>query len=164
MKKYILLLTLICLAFCGCSRQPQSVNFYNITGAMSNDVTIDIKFTEEQEYKDTYADVLIKPSEQNQVLSVKREYSDFCEITMPKIDTWYSLTVLMNRANGKEQDEYQKYQDIVEWVLILNSAKDSKFSLKAVNGQLETAANGGSLLVNWKNISKEYTFDISAKA
>lgn len=163
MKKLLSVVLLALLILTGCQRKPLSVTFYNITGAKSTDATVDIKFGEENDYKDSYVDILIKPSEDNLSLKVKKEYTDFSDITLEKSDTWYSLTVLINRANGITTDGYEKYQEVSELIYIFNSSKDVSVNLKAINGAVEEATGGGYLLVNWKDISKEFKLDIKAK-
>ena len=161
-KKIIMVLILCCIMFCcGCStqRSPISVTFVDISGAMSTDHTINIKFSQEDDYKDKYVDILIKSDTDGVELTLFKEFSSENDKIKLKLDIgtgYVSLDEYKLFNLEKEQtDSMVGYADVLATNLVINSNKDATLTFLAVIGENE---NGDFKTIS--EISKTYTLKV----
>lgn len=141
MKRVYFLLFLICFCFIfsGCEltkRQPLTVTFIDISGAMSTDHTIKISFTEEKEYEEYYIDILVKANKNTQ-LTLYREFASKEEkITLNVGENYVSLDEY-NLFNLKQEhnDSMVGYGNVLATNLVINSSENAKVTFIAVIGE-----------------------------
>lgn len=166
-KKFCVLgLIFVCIGiFCGCSvveRSPLSVTFVDVSGAMSADHTISIKFGDEDDYKDKYIDILVKSDDDNVELTLFQEFAsddDKVVLTLSKSSGFVSLDEykLFNMEN-EQTDSMVGYGDVLATNLVVNSNKETTLTFLAVIGDKENGVFKQSAIV-----SKEYTLKVRKK-
>lgn len=162
---FALILVCICI-FCGCSineRTPLSVTFVDVSGAMSADHTIAIKFGEEDNYKDKYIDILVKSDNDDVELTLFQEFAsdnDKITLTLNKSTGFVSLDEYKLFNMEKEQtDSMVGYGEVLATNLVVNSNKEATLTFLAVVGDRENGEFKQTALV-----SKEYTLKVRKKA
>lgn len=157
-------LIFVCIGiFCGCSDgNPLSVTFVDVSGAMSADHTISIKFGDEDDYKDKYIDILVKCEDNDVVLTLFQEFaSDNDKVTLflSKSTGFVSLDEYKLFNMEKEQtDSMVGYGDVLATNLVVNSNKETTLTFLAVVGDKENGDFKQTALV-----SKEYTLKVRKK-
>lgn len=162
LKVFFMLFTICCLTFsCGCStsRTPLSVTFIDISGAMSTDHTINIKFSEEDDYKDKYVDILVKSDTDGVELTLFKEFSSEDEKIKLKLDISTGFVSLdeykLFNLEKEQTDSMVGYADVLATNLVVNSNKDATLTFLAVLGEKE---NGDFKTIS--EISKTYTLKV----
>lgn len=162
-KFCVLALIFVCIGvFCGCSEgNPLSVTFVDVSGAMSADHTISIKFGEEDAYKNKYIDILVK-SEDDVELTLFQEFAtdkDKVTLVLSKSVGFVSLDEYKLFNMEKEQtDSMVGYGDVLATNLVVNSNKETTLTFLAVVGDKENGEFKQTSLV-----SKEYTLKVRKK-
>ena len=147
-----------CLLFFGCqdSQNALSVTITDVTSAGSTDATIKVDYQEEEEYKDKYADILIKSDCDNQKLKLALELDVYCCIKLEEKDKFYSLTKLI--ANAKiVKTEYEKYDKIHAKTYIFGSKNDVNLKFVAIVGDLDENTD---TLINTLVVSKKLDMEV----
>lgn len=162
--KNIGIIILICfctIMFSACTseRTPLSVTFIDVSGAMSTDHTINIKFSQEDDYKDKYVDILVKSDTDGVELTLFKEFSsddDKVKIKLDKITGYVSLDEYKLFNLEKEQtDSMVGYGDVLATNLVVNSNKEATLTFLAILGEKE---NGEFKTIS--EISKTYTLKV----
>lgn len=151
--------------FVGCDltdRQPLTVTFIDVSGAMSADHTISIKFSEEKDYEDYYVDILVKSDTDNVTLTMFQEFAkddDKVNINLDNDGNFVSLDEykLFNLEN-EQTDSMVGYGDVLSTTLVVNSNKDATLTFLAVIGEKN---NGEFKQV--REVSKKYTLRVREK-
>ena len=162
MKKFFLLMVVcVCIIFVGCEmpkRQPLTVTFVDISGALSTDHTIKISFAEEKDYDNYFIDILVK-SDTNVELTLFQEFAsddDKIKLSLVGGGEYVSLDEYKLFNMEKEQtDSMVGYSDALVTNLVVNSDKNAKLTFLAVIGE--------NIEGNFKQIgevSKEYTLNV----
>ena len=149
----------IMFSACTSERTPLSVTFIDVSGAMSTDHTINIKFSQEDDYKDKYVDILVKSDTDGVELTLFKEFSsddDKIKIKLDKITGYVSLDEYKLFNLEKEQtDSMVGYGDVLATNLVVNSNKEATLTFLAILGEKE---NGEFKTIS--EISKTYTLKV----
>lgn len=165
-KITILSLIFACSLFlCACqkpTRIPLSVTFVDISGAMSTDHTISIKFSEEKDFEKKYVDILVKSNTDNVELTIFQEFSqDSNKVTLSlnKSTGYVSLDEykLFNLKN-EQTDSMVGYGDALATTLVINSNKDATLTFLAIIGDKQDGK-----FKKTGEVSKEYTLNVKKK-
>lgn len=166
MKKFKLIAVILLIGCCmgACQqRTPMTVTFGDITTSGSTDTTFKVNYATETEFKNLYTDLLIRCETGETKLQIAKEYEEFITILIPD-SSWHSLTALIKSAQGEYGKEtYGLYKDTVSVTYIINSEENTKVSFKAVVGTVEKNSSGGQLLMNKKEISKQFDLEVLKK-
>lgn len=162
LKVLFMLFAICCVIFsCGCSssRTPLSVTFIDVSGAMSADHTINIKFSEEKDYKEKYVDILVKSDTDGVELTLFQEFAsddDKIKLKLDKSTGYVSLDEYKLFNLEKEQtDSMVGYGDVLATNLVVNSNKEATLTFLAILGEKE---NGEFKTIS--EISKTYTLKV----
>ena len=144
------------------TRTPLTVTFIDVSGAMSADHTISIKFSEEKQYEDYYIDILVKTDTDDVTLTLFQEFSqdeDKVNIHLNKEDGYISLDEFKIFNLEKEQtDSMVGYADVLSTTLVVNSNKESTLTFLAIIGEKK---DGKFEKVG--EVSKEFTLKVRKK-
>lgn len=150
-----------CILLCACenTRQPLSVTFVDVSGALSTDHTINIKFSEEKDFEKKYIDILVKSDTDGVVLTLFQEFAsddDKVNISLNKSTDYVSLDEykIFNLEN-EQTDSMVGYGDVLTTNLVINSNKDATLTFLAIIGDKE---NGE--FKKTAEVSKEYTLNV----
>lgn len=163
-KSFVVLIMSFVLFLTACSqvdRAPLTVTFIDISGAMSADHTISIKFAEEKFYEGKFVDILVKSDTDGVVLTLFQEFSS--EEDKVVINLEKSIYVSLDeyklfKLENEQTDSMVGYGDALATNLVINSNKDATITFWAVVGDKE---NG-----NFKQTglaSNEYTLKVKKK-
>ena len=154
-------LVIIAVLFIGCDivkRQPLTVTFIDVSGAMSTDHTINIKFSEEKDYEQYYIDILVK-SDTDVKLTLFQEFSkdeEKINLNITKDNGYVSLDEYKLFNLQKEQtDSMVGYADVLSTTLVVNSNKDATLTFLAIIGE-----NKDGEFNKIGEVSKEYTLNV----
>lgn len=170
MKKYnkifkiwaILCIAMVSIIVCGCekpTRTPLSVTFSDVSGAMSTDHTVNIKFSEEKDYEKKYIDILVKSDTDGVELTLFQEFAsddDKVKLKLNKATGYISLDEYKLFNMEKEQtDSMVGYGDVLSTNLVVNSNKEATLTFLAIigdkqNGEFKRTAT----------VSTEYTLKV----
>lgn len=166
-KKIVILLICIGISifFSGCEsaeRNPISVTFIDVSGAMSADHTITINFSEEKNYEKYYIDILVKSDTDGVELTLFQEFAkdeDKVKINLNKDTGYISLDEYKLFKLEKEQtDSMVGYGDVLTTTIVVNSNKEAELTFLGVIGEKQDG--------NFKKVgevSKEYTLKVRQK-
>ena len=152
----------MCLMISGCqvsSRQPLTVTFIDVSGAMSTDHTISIKFSEEKDYQNYYVDILVKSDTDDVELTIYQEFAkddEKVKLNLNKQIGYISLDEykLFNLEN-EQTDSMVGYADVLSTTLVINSNKDATLTFLAIIGEKK---DGEFNKIG--EVSKEYTLKV----
>ena len=160
----IILVCFCAIMFSACTseRTPLSVTFIDVSGAMSADHTISIKFSEEKDYKEKYVDILVKSDTDGVELTLFQEFAsddDKIKLKLDKSTGYVSLDEykLFNLEN-EQTDSMVGYGDVLATNLVVNSNKEATLTFLAILGEKVEGKFKKSA-----EISKEYTLQVRAK-
>ena len=163
MKKLLLFaLLFISLVICGgcdmSTREPLTVTFIDVSGAMSTDHTIKVSFADEKDYEEKYVDILVK-ADRDVELTLFQQFAkdnDKIVLNITKDMGYVSLDEYkLFNLEEVQTDSMVGYGDALETTLVVNSNKDATLTFLAVLGEKEEG--------NFKQIrevSKEYTLNV----
>lgn len=163
MKKILgfVLLFMVLILCGGCNlpqRQPLTVTFIDVSGAMSADHTIKVSFADEKDYEEKYVDILVK-ADRDVELTLFQQFAgdnDKVMLNLAKDMGFVSLDEYkLFNLEEVQTDSMVGYGDALETTLIVNSNKDATLTFLAVLGEKEDG--------NFKQIrevSKEYTLNV----
>lgn len=162
----ILVLSLsLCFIFSGCDKSNKdklSVTFIDISGALSSDHTINIKFGEEKDYEDKYIDILVKTDTDGVILTLFQEFAkqeDKIKLCLDKSMGYVSLDEYkLFNLEQEQTDTMVGYGDVLTTNMVINSNKDATLTFLAVLGDKD-----GDSFKQSKIISKEYTLKVRKK-
>lgn len=162
MKKYIVF-SLMCLSFmfAGCEmpkRQPLTVTFIDVSGALSTDHTIKISFAEEKDYEDYYIDILVK-SDKNVELTLFQEFAndqDKIKLNLTANGEYVSLDEYkLFNVEEEQTDSMVGYSDALVTNLVVNSNKDATLTFLAIIGEKKNEKFN-----KIAEVSKEYSLKV----
>lgn len=159
----VYLFIILCLILVmGCEmirRNPLTVTFIDVSGALSTDHTIKISFAEEKDYADYYIDILVKCDTDDVELTLFQEFArnqGKIKISIGKESGYVSLDEYKLFNMEEEQtDSMVGYGDVLTTNLVVNSSKDATLTFLAVVG--EKGENGFKRL---NEVSREYTLNV----
>ena len=158
--KKIFTFIVICMMFvftaCNLGENAISVSIYDITSYGSKDYTFSVIYQEEEFYKNKGSDIYIKSDVDNLELKIKKEYEDFVIINLSEKQTFYSLTKIICEAKN-ENVKFDKYQNVLNSIYIINSNKDANLFIKVVVGDITESK---SMLYNTFDVSKTLKMEI----
>ena len=160
---FILIISLFLFSACqSITRQPLTVTFIDISGAMSTDHTITIKFSEEKDYEDYYIDILVKSDTDEVELTIFQEFAkddEKIKLSLSKDDGYISLDEYKLFNLEKEQtDSMVGYGDVLTTTLVVNSNRDATLIFLGVIGE-----KSGEEFDKVAEVSKEYTLSVKKK-
>lgn len=154
-----------CITFCACSSQtriPLTVTFVDVSGALSADHTISIKFSDEKDFEEKYIDILIKSDTDDVELTLFQEFAsdeDKVTISLSKSTGYVSLDEYKLFNLEKEQtDSMVGYGDALATTIVVNSNKDASLTFLAIIGEKQ---DGEFKKIG--EVSKEYTLKVKQK-
>ena len=166
MKKILgfVLLFMVLILCGGCNlpqRQPLTVTFIDVSGAMSTDHTIKVSFAEEKDYEEKFIDILVK-ADRDVELTLFQQFAkdnDKIVLNITKDMGYVSLDEYkLFNLEEVQTDSMVGYGDALETTLVVNSNKDATLTFLAVLGEKEDG--------NFKQIrevSKEYVLQVKEK-
>ena len=139
------------------SRNPLTVTFIDVSGAMSTDHTIKIQFAEEDDYKDYYIDILVKSDTDDVKLTLFQEFAkDDDKVNLNVGSEYISLDEYKLFNMEKEQtDSMVGYGDVLSTTLVVNSNKDATLTFLGIIGEKK---DGEFSKVG--EVSREYTLNV----
>ena len=144
------------------TRTPLTVTFIDVSGAMSEDHTIAIKFSEEKQYEDYYIDILVKTDTDDVTLTLFQEFAqddDKVNIHLNKEDGYISLDEFKIFNLEKEQtDSMVGYGDVLAPTLVVNSNREATLTFLAIIGEKKD-----NKFEKVGEVSKEYTLKVRKK-
>ena len=164
-KKNVFLLIISLFLFSACEvvdRKPLTVTFIDVSGAMSADHTITIRFSEEKDYNDYYVDILVKSDTDDVELTLFQEFAkddEKIKLSLSKDDDYISLDEYKLFNLEKEQtDSMVGYGDVLTTTLVINSNKEAVLTFLGVIGQ-----KNENEFIKVAEVSKEYTLTVKKK-
>ena len=143
-------------------RTPLTVTFIDVSGAMSTDHTINIKFSEEKDYEKKYIDILVKSDTDDVELTLFQEFASDdkkVKLKLNKETGYVSLDEYKLFNMEKEQtDSMVGYGEALSTNLVVNSNKDATLTFLAIIGDKQ---NGEFKKTG--EVSKEYTLNVKKK-
>ena len=161
MKKncFCLILLCFCLMFSGClplKRQPITITFTDISGALSVDHTVKISFAEEKDYNSFYVDILVKADREVELTLFQEFAKEEDKVTLKVNNNFVSLDEYKLFNLQKEQaNSMVGYGDVLVTTLVINSSEDANLTLLAVIGE---SSEGQFKKV--AEVSKEYKLKV----
>lgn len=144
----------------GCARETIVAFIKDGTSAGSDNYTININFVEDSEFDEKSIDVLVKSNMENLNLTFKREFDEDTQLFIENKDEWYSLTGLINTANGTMEEDFMPYSEKSNMTLVMKSEQDAVITLKVVCGDEIENSQGQIILVNQTAVSKDFSLDL----
>ena len=153
------------ILFCACekpTRTPLTVTFIDVSGAMSTDHTINIKFSDEKDFEKKYIDILVKSDTDGVVLTLFQEFAKDDEKIKIKLDkdTGYVSLDEYKLFNLEEEqtDSMVGYADALATTIVVNSNKDAALTFLAVVGDKEENS-----FKKTGEVGKKYTLNVKKK-
>lgn len=144
-------------------RKPLTVTFIDVSGAMSADHTISIKFSEEKDYEDYYIDILVKTDTNDVTLTIFQEFAsddDKVTLNLDVDDGYISLDEYkLFNLEQEQTDSMVGYGDVLSTTLVVNSSREATLTFLAVIGEKDE--DDGFKKVG--EVSKEYTLKVRKK-
>lgn len=158
----LLFITIILCGGCNLpQRQPLTVTFIDVSGAMSADHTIKVSFADEKDYEEKFVDILVK-ADKDVELTLFQQFSKDNEevvLNLTKDMGYVSLDEYkLFNLEEVQTDSMVGYGDALETTLVVNSNKNATLTFLAILGEKEEG--------KFKKIgvvSKEYTLQVKEK-